>query len=931
MYMADRAIKNWKEPHVTFEAGGGRTRAGRLTAGTVGLALAFSGGVFMPAVALADPAESMSFDVAGDHTYTVPEGVCGVEWTVVGGFGGALPDDEPGPAPGKVVVTTRTAPADVFDVVVGAAGAVDPDLGTASSVATAGDESAAFVIARGGGTPADNYVALDSVYGAPAIDEPETADLAGSIVTADPIDCVVLGPTALAATSPAPGSATLSWTPGEGIGLDATSWEVSTDGADGPWEPLTGVTADAQGRSVTLSELDGEYGFAVRAVNGGAYSAASNVEPLTVAAADQTVDVASTVLQTAGSSVAGQIDLTFTTDEDGTAPVTFEVTTDGGDNWSPITAEQDLNTHVWSASIAPLTPNHVYSVGVRGLVDEVAGPASDFQEITVAAPVAATPVLGSVTSPRAGEVELTFTVGTGETPDGYEASIDGGTTWSPLDNGGPADSDERSGTITSLTPGDVLSVGVRGVLDDVAGSPSEFKQVTVTSPVAATPVLDTVSSPRIGEVDLTFTDGAGAKPASYEVSTDDGVTWNALTGAVEDATTHTWSATLHQLTPGQELSVAVRGVVGGVNGPASQSKSVVVTAPAPVAATPVLGEVTSTRVGEVDLSFTDGAGAKPNGYAVTTDGGATWAALDTGGLGGGVWSSTLTALTPGTTYSVAVRGVLDGVPGMPSQVKQVTVSKPVTTVPDGGGDTPDPTVPHKPTGVSAVTDSSQVVVSWGAPTGGGAVDHYVVTLLPSGQSKSTKDLTVRFGAEQGKAYTATVVAVSADGVAGPGASATTPEVAAPEVPVSVPDAPLTLTTDKGQISKLAPGDKIVVIGDGFLPFSTATVIIYSEPQVLGSIVTDATGSFRLEVQVPAGLESGQHSLVASGVGADGTERFMRMNVTVDAAGVASVTTPEGGLAYTGFSPVLPTALGLGAVLIGGVTLLVLRRRRVAQD
>jgi hypothetical protein len=187
----------------------------------------------------------------------------------------------------------------------------------------------------------------------------------------------------------------------------------------------------------------------------------------------------------------------------------------------------------------------------------------------------------------------------------------------------------------------------------------------------------------------------------------------------------------------------------------------------------------------------------------------------------------------------------------------------------------------------------------------------------------------------------------------------TPPVVLPRVPVTVPTAELTLTTDKGAITTATPGQQITVIGTGFQPLSLATVVIYSSPQVLATVPTDANGDFSVLVEVPAGLEAGQHSLVASGFAPDGSERFLRMDVTVDgeaavadpsaaappaaepapagaAAPVAAAATPvasadvqETGLAYTGVSVVLPTVVGLSVLAAGAVLLVIARRRRVS--
>jgi LPXTG-motif cell wall-anchored protein len=156
----------------------------------------------------------------------------------------------------------------------------------------------------------------------------------------------------------------------------------------------------------------------------------------------------------------------------------------------------------------------------------------------------------------------------------------------------------------------------------------------------------------------------------------------------------------------------------------------------------------------------------------------------------------------------------------------------------------------------------------------------------------------------------------------------------PVVPATVPDAPLTLTTDKGQITAVAPGEKITIIGDGFKPGTNVSVIVYSEPQVLGTTLVGPDGTFRFEVTVPAGLPAGEHSLVASGIAPDGSERFIRMNVTVDADGTATIDGNGDGvddtLAYTGAEPLVPALLGAGALVGGGALLLVSRRRRTAQ-
>ncbi|MEU2351332.1 hypothetical protein [Modestobacter sp. NPDC049651] len=189
---------------------------------------------------------------------------------------------------------------------------------------------------------------------------------------------------------------------------------------------------------------------------------------------------------------------------------------------------------------------------------------------------------------------------------------------------------------------------------------------------------------------------------------------------------------------------------------------------------------------------------------------------------------------------------------------------------------------------------------------------------------------------------------------GPGTGQPTPTVdTVPRVPAAAPPTALTLTTDRGTITTAAPGQRITVIGTGFQPNSIATVVIYSSPQVLATVRTDANGDFSALVEVPAGLEAGTHSLVASGFAPDGSERFLRMDVAVDGAapagapgggssqggaapagaaatGATTATAGNGtGLAYTGAPVLVPAGLGLVALVGGGVLMLITRRRRNA--
>ncbi|WP_433064794.1 beta strand repeat-containing protein [Dactylosporangium sp. CS-033363] len=235
--------------------------------------------------------------------------------------------------------------------------------------------------------------------------------------------------------------------------------------------------------------------------------------------------------------------------------------------------------------------------------------------------------------------------------------------------------------------------------------------------------------------------------------------------------------------------------------------------------------------------------------------------------------------------------------------------------------------PTAPASVSVVAGTSSITVSWPAATANGSpVTGYVATAVP-GPATCTTDgaLTCVLGATAGTTYTVTVVAKSAAGDSAPSAPSAEATPTAPEPPAAPPQTNLQLTTDQGAISSASPGQEITFIGTGFAPYSTAIITIYSTPTVLGTAVTDATGSFSKLVTIPPGLDTGDHTAVAQGVAPDGTVRAMSLAITVAPSVGGDSSLPVTGPA---FAMMLATGLGLttsGAALIAATT----RRRRRA--
>jgi len=295
-------------------------------------------------------------------------------------------------------------------------------------------------------------------------------------------------------------------------------------------------------------------------------------------------------------------------------------------------------------------------------------------------------------------------------------------------------------------------------------------------------------------------------------------------------------------------------------------------------------------------------------------------------LNGGTWTPTTpdwtsgygnfditSGLTNGTTYAVRVRGVSDN---------------------SGNGTASDPMsgTPYKPIGApgapTVVVGPSSLKVSWTAPTTAGTYPlarYAVIIPVNHGQSGGpesvceTTTLSCTFAVTAGTTYPVWVAAIDDHDNEGIETdevdSAVVPN---PEAPATVPTKNGDLTLPAGATSTVAPGKTMTVNGSGYAPYSTVTLAIYSTPQVLTTVVADASGNFTATVTVPAALEAGNHTLVASGVDSAGNVRYVNLAVTVSSSGKAT-------LAYTGADIALPSIVGLLAVSLGGGLILVRRR------
>ncbi|HST83811.1 MAG TPA: OmpA family protein [Kineosporiaceae bacterium] len=212
-----------------------------------------------------------------------------------------------------------------------------------------------------------------------------------------------------------------------------------------------------------------------------------------------------------------------------------------------------------------------------------------------------------------------------------------------------------------------------------------------------------------------------------------------------------------------------------------------------------------------------------------------------------------------------------------------------------------PTAPAAPTEVTAVAGPASLTVSWSAVSD---ATGYIARADPGPATCTTTTATsCTLGAISGTSYRVTVSATSDAGTSEDSAPSTAVTALDPEVPPSLPPAvPATLTTDAGAISLTAPGTDLVIVGLGFAPYSTVTVILYSTPIELGTGTTDGAGRLSLSVQVPADVAAGSHTFLASGVDPSGGSRLMALPITVaptdtggdDGSGSGTLPVPAGG-------------------------------------
>lgn len=274
-----------------------------------------------------------------------------------------------------------------------------------------------------------------------------------------------------------------------------------------------------------------------------------------------------------------------------------------------------------------------------------------------------------------------------------------------------------------------------------------------------------------------------------------------------------------------------------------------------------------------------------------------------------VAAATVRLLTPGTCTIDAHQAGNGTYAGAPVQPRSFVIGSP--TEPPGA--------------VTAVAGVASITAHWRAPLDLTGVTGYTAIASPGPATCSTDGaLSCVMGGTAGVRYTISVIARNSLGdstAAGP-SSGVTP--IGPPISNTLPRTVLGLTTSHGLITTASPTQDIVVVGSGFAAYSTATIVIYSAPVVLGTVTTDAHGNFRKPVRIPAHLAAGRHTMIAAGVGPTGAPRYLSLRVRVR---FTAATTTPGVLARTGAPVTAFALLGTASLVSGGGMIVVSRPRR----
>ena len=575
---------------------------------------------------------------------------------------------------------------------------------------------------------------------------------------------------------PVPGDreVTLSWTnPG---GDTITSHEVSTDGGTTFSDIPNSAHGQTNATGYTVPGLDNhtEYTFKLRARNNSGPGRAS-----TATATPRAPPAAPTGLSaTAGD---GQVTLSWTNPGDNTIRK-YQYSTDGGGTFNHMNGSSyTTTTHI----VTGLSNGTAYTLALRAVNAIGEGPASTAN----ATPLWGAPANLSAT-PGDRQVTLTWTDPDDSTITKYQVSTDGGATFTDISGSG---ADTTTTTVTHLSgaPATRLSNGTTYTLElRAANASAQGAAASATARPLWPAPTNLAADPGNGQAILQW-DTGDASITDYRVhwqATSSGATPEILD--VPAGSGNTTTTTISPLTNSTEYTFTVRAVdTSGSTAVITGLPSSKIATPAPVPDPPANLSPTA-RSQEVTLTWDGSADSTITKYQVRSkvedsdDSNYTaWANIAVTDPAAPPTATTVTGLTNGTAYTLAVRAVNDTGPGAAPRV------------------TATPLWPA-PTGLVAAPDNERVVLQWdtGVP---GITKYHVLTegpgndintLVPAGSG--TKTTTTISPLTNSTEYTFTVrAALGTDPANATFTSVASTVTATPEL--ALPAAPTGLTPTAG--------------------------------------------------------------------------------------------------------------------------------------
>jgi hypothetical protein len=337
-----------------------------------------------------------------------------------------------------------------------------------------------------------------------------------------------------------------------------------------------------------------------------------------------------------------------------------------------------------------------------------------------------------------------------------------------------------------------------------------------------------------------------------------------------DGTSTASTADVTGLTLGTTYTFRVKATNStGTGAASSTATAVAVTLPGTPSS--LAGSASSSSATLTWTAPSDG-GSAITGYEYSLDGGSTWTST-----GSSAASATISSLSASTAYTVELRAVnAVGESATPASLSFTTSAAPAAPAPTPTAPTapaPTPTVPLPvPSGPEPVfVSEGDAPLLERQPGTSGAILNGVP--IDTRQSAGDRTVIQRFIAGQ-PAGASNPVTVNGDNQL---PSLITDD---DDNPVPIPDTNIVIVeTDTTALAIAAqrsdgqPGvirsDGALVVdrgrvgtaGYGFTPSRVGEIVLFSEPQLVGTFTTDASGAFTAQFDLPADLEPGPHTIV----------------------------------------------------------------------